>query len=120
MREPGVQRDRKNKATIISAVTLPPLVVARKPRAPIAALSPTKRIALIECLNNSGLHKRNGYWWGTLEGKHISGVTVADLARDGMFSVIKNLRHSSARLTERGQRFARTLIEAANEVPVRE
>jgi hypothetical protein len=116
MREPGVQRDRKNEATIISA----PLAVARKPHAPIAALSPTKRTALIECLNNNGLHKRNGYWWGTLEGKHISGVTVADLARDGMFSVIKNLRHSSARLTERGQRFARTLIVAANEVPVRE
>ena len=120
MREPGVQRDRKNKAKIISAVTLPPLVVARKPRAPVAALSPTKRIALIECSNNSGLHKRNGYWWGTPEGKHISGVTVADLARDGMFSVIKDLRNSSARLTERGQWFARTLIEAVNEVPVRE
>jgi hypothetical protein len=120
MREPGVQRDRKNEATIISTVTLPPLVVARKPRAPIAALSPTKRTALIECLNNNGLHKRNGYWWGKLDGKHISGVTVADLARDGMFSVIKDLRHSSARLTERGQWFARTLVEAANEVPVRE
>ena len=120
MREPGVQRDRKNEATIISAVILPPLGVARKPRAPIAALSPTKRTALIECLNNNGLHKRNGYWWGKLDGKHISGVTVADLARDGMFSVIKDLRHSSARLTERGQWFARTLIEAANEVPVRE
>jgi hypothetical protein len=120
MREPGVQRDRKNETTIISTVTLPPLAVAIKPRAPIAPLSPTKRTALIECLNNNGLYKHNGYWWGTIEGKHISGVTVADLARDGMFSVIKDLRHSLARLTERGQWFARTLIEAANEVPARE
>jgi hypothetical protein len=30
--------------------------------------------------------------------------------------VIKNLKYSSARLTERGQWFARTLIEAENEV----
>ena len=120
MREPGVQRDRTNEATTISTVTLPPLAVARKPRPPIAALSPTKRAALIECLNNNGLHKRNGYWWGTLEGKHISGVTVADLARDGMFSVERNLPHGSALLTERGQWFARTLIDAANEVQIQE
>jgi hypothetical protein len=37
-----------------------------------------------------------------------------------MFSVITNRRHGSVRLTERGQWFARTLIEAANEVRVRE
>jgi hypothetical protein len=48
------------------------------------------------------------------EGKHISGVTVADLARDGVFTVFKNLRHGSAQLTERGQWFARTLIAGAN------
>jgi hypothetical protein len=92
-----------------------PLVIANKRRAPVAVLSPTKRTAVIECFNNNGLHKRRGYWWGTPEGKHISGVTVADLARDGIFSVVINLRHGSARLTERGQWFARTLIEAANE-----
>jgi hypothetical protein len=116
MREPRLQRDAKTEVTTTSAVILPPLVMANKPRAPVAVLSPTKQTAVIECFNNNGLHKRRGHWCGGPEGKHISGVTVADLARDGMFSVIKNLQYSSAQLTERGQRFARTLIEAANEV----
>jgi len=119
MREPGLQRHGNNEATVASALTLTPLVIANKRRAPVAVLSPTKRTAVIECFNNNGLHKRRGYWWGTPEGKHISGVTVADLARDGIFSVIINLRHGSARLTERGQWFARTLIEAANEALAR-
>ena len=119
MREPGLQRHGNYEATVTSALTLTPLVIANKRRAPVAVLSPTKRTAVIECFNNNGLHKGRGYWWGTPEGKHISGVTVADLARDGIFSVFINLRHGSARLTERGQWFARTLIEAANEAPVR-
>jgi len=72
--------------------------MANKPRAPVAVLSPTKRTAVIECFGNNGLHKRNGYWWGAPESKHISGVTVADLARDGMFVIVTNLRQSSARL----------------------
>jgi hypothetical protein len=119
MREPGLQRHGNNEATVTSALTLMPLVIANKRRAPVAVLSPTKRTAVIECFNNDGLHKGRGYWWGTPEGKHISGVTVADLARDGIFSVFINLRHGSARLTERGQWFARTLIEPANEALVR-
>jgi hypothetical protein len=94
--------------------------MANKPQALIALLSLAKRTALIECFNNNGLDKRNGSWCGALEGTHISGVTVADLARDGMFSVITHRPHGSARLTERGQWFARTLIEAANEVQVPE
>ena len=119
MREPRLQRHGNNEATVKSALTRTPLVIADKRRAPVAVLSPTKRTAVIECFNNNGLHKRRGYWWGTLEGKHISGVTVADLARDGIFSVVINLRHGSARLTERGQWFARTLIEATNEALAR-
>ena len=103
------------KAEQIQALT------TNKPRAPIVLLSLAKRTAMIECFNNSnGLHKHNGFWCGAPEGKHISGVTVADLARDGMFSVVTNRSHGLARLTERGQWFARTLIDAANEVPVRE
>jgi hypothetical protein len=94
--------------------------MTNKSRAPVGVLSPTKRTAVIECFNNNGLHKHNGHWCGAPEGKHISGVTVADLARDGMFSVVTNRPHGSARLTERGQWFARTLIETANEVQVRE
>ncbi len=91
-----------------------------KPRALVDLLSLAKRTALIECFNNNGLDKRSGCWCGAQEGKHIAGVTVADLARDGMFSVITNRRHGSVQLTERGQWFARTLIEAANEAQVRE
>ena len=119
MRKPEVQRDGKNDATITSTLTLPPFMTT-KLRAPVGLLSLAKRTALIECFNNNGLDKRSGCWCGAPEGKHISGVTVADLARDGMFSVITNRRHGSVRLTERGQWFARTLIEAANEVQVQE
>jgi hypothetical protein len=119
MRKPQVQRDGKNDATITSTLTLPPFMTT-KLRAPVGLLSLAKRTALIECFNNNGLDKRSGCWCGAPEGKHISGVTVADLARDGMFSVITNRRHGSVRLTQRGQWFARTLIEAANEVQVQE
>ena len=112
MGEHRLQREGKNEPAITyryAAVT-----GHEKPCAAVADLSPTKRAAVIECFNNRGLHKCNGYWCGPPEGKHISGVTVADLARDGVFTVIKNLRHGSAQLTERGQWFARTLIAAAN------
>jgi hypothetical protein len=114
MREQRLQRRADNDATVTSGLTGTPLVVANKKRAPIAVLSPTKRTAVIECFYNNGLHKRRGYWWGTPEGKHISGVTVADLTRDGIFSVAIYLRHGSARLTERGEWFARALIEVEN------
>jgi hypothetical protein len=86
-------------------------LTANKLRASIAGLSLARRTAMIECFNNSGLQKRNGCWCGAPESKYISGVTVADLARDGMFSVITNRPHGSARLTGRGELVARTLIE---------
>jgi hypothetical protein len=120
MREPAAQRDGKNEATFTSSRILPLVVTANKRGAPVAILSRTKRTAIIECFNNNGLHKRNGYWCGTPEGKHISGVTVADLARDGMFSVERNFPPGSALLTERGQWFARTLIEASSGLQIRE
>ena len=74
----------------------------------------------MECFNNNGLYKRKGCWWGAPDGRHISGITVADLARDGIVSVYTNRQHASARLTERGEWVARTLIEAANDAQVRE
>ena len=116
MGEHRLQRESKNEPPITSIVMLPSLVI-EKPCAAVADLaSQTSRRD--QCFNNRGLHKCNGYWCGPPEGKHISGVTVADLARDGVFTVIKtvikNLRHGSAQLTERGQWFARTLIAAAN------
>ena len=119
MRQTGLQRHGNNEATVTSALARTPLSIANNRRAPVAVLSPTKRTAVIECFNNNGLHKRRGYWWGTPEGKHISGTTVADLSRDGIFSVVINLRYGSARLTERGHWFARTLIEATSEALVR-
>jgi hypothetical protein len=74
----------------------------------------------VEGRSVTGLRKRMGCRCGTPDGKHISGLTVANLSRDGMFSVITNRQYGSAGLTERGQWFARTLIEAAGEVQARE
>jgi hypothetical protein len=79
-------------------------------RAPIAILSPAKRNALIACFNAGGLHKKDGAWHGPPGGKPVSGMTTADLARDGMLTVTTNHRIGSARLTERGNWFARTLL----------
>jgi hypothetical protein len=84
-----------------------------KPRAQTAILSPAKRDALIACLGASVLEKRQGAWHGRPDDKRISGITVADLARDGMLIVATNQRSGSARLTERGHWFARTLLHDA-------
>ena len=81
-----------------------------EPRAPIAILSPAKRNALVACFNAGGLHKKDGAWHGPPGGKPVSGMTTADLARDGMLTVTTNHRFGSARLTERGNWFARTLL----------
>ena len=84
------------------------LLAPSEPRAPIAILSPAKRNALVACFNAGGLHKRDGAWHGLLGGKPVSGMTTADLARDGMLTVTTNHRIGSARLTERGNWFARS------------
>jgi hypothetical protein len=81
-----------------------------KGQAPVARLSATDRRALIECLRNSVLRKISGFWHGSAGCKPISGNTVANLGRDGLMTVTKTLDHGSAKLTERGQWFAQTLI----------
>jgi len=81
------------------------------PRAPITSLSTAKRRALLTCLNASGLRKKAGAWHGAENAKPISGVTVADLARDGMLTLIWDQRPYSAQLTERGIWFAQTLLD---------
>ena len=86
------------------------LLAPSEPRAPIAILSPAKRNALVACFNAGGLHKKNGAWHGPPGGKPVSGMTTADLARDGMLTVTTNHQFGSARLTERGNWFARTLL----------
>ena len=106
----------KGRCVVRMPSTPSPKHMTNKLRAPIVVLSLAKRTALIECFNNDGLNKLRGCWCGTPDGKRISGVTVADLSRDGMFSVTTNRQYGSAGLTERGQWFARTLIEAAGEV----
>jgi hypothetical protein len=94
-----------------TALLLPP--APGEPRALIAILSTAKRHALVACFNGSGLHKKNGAWHGLPNSKPVSGVTVADLARDGMLTLTMDHRLGSARLTERGNWFARTLLREA-------
>ena len=81
-------------------------------RAPTAILSSAKRAALIACLNGGSLHKRCGVWTAPCAStgeKPISGVTVADLGRDGMLTLMMLRGSASARLTARGDWFARTV-----------
>jgi hypothetical protein len=79
-------------------------------RAPITFLSDSKQNALVVCVNSGGLEKKNGAWHGTPGGKPVSGITIADLARDGLMTVATKNRNGSARLTDRGNWFARTLL----------
>ena len=87
-----------------------PVLAPRERKAPIAALSPSKRHALVSCFNAGGLYKKDGAWHGPQGGKPISGMTTADLAREGMLTLNVQHRNGSARLTERGNWFARTLL----------
>src|SRR5262249_43084752 len=86
------------------------LLAPSEPRAPIAILSPAKRNALVACFNAGGLHKKDGACKGPQDDKQLTGMTTADLARDGMLTVTTNHRFGSAQLTERGNWFARTLL----------
>jgi hypothetical protein len=80
----------------------------REPPALVAILSFAKRNALIACFNANELRKKDGAWHGLPGGKPTSGVTVADLARDGMLTSDRGI--GWARLTDRGNWFARTLL----------
>jgi hypothetical protein len=89
------------------------LLAPSEPRALIAILSTAKRNALLSCFNAGGLRKKSGAWHGPTDGKPVSGVTVADLARDGMLTLPMDHHLGSAQLTERGSWFARTLLQDA-------
>jgi hypothetical protein len=88
------------------------LLAPQEARAPTANLSPTKRAALIACVKGDGtLHKRAGAWKSPVAPageRPIFGVTVADLARDGMVTVTVTGKLAVAVLTARGSWFART------------
>jgi hypothetical protein len=81
--------------------------------APIDILSPAKRAALVVFLYGDGsLHKSRGVWTAPSAiacAERIYGVTIADLARDGMVTLTVIGKSASARLTPRGDWFARTL-----------
>jgi hypothetical protein len=103
----AVFHDAIHQAPAVETVRLVP----SEPRALIAILSVAKRNALLACLTAGGLHKRAGAWHGVADARPVSGVTVADLARDGMLTTDHRL--GAARLTERGSWFARTLLRDA-------
>ena len=96
---------RENRATAM-------LHASNEQPAPTAILSPAKRTALIACLKGGGsLHKRYGVWVSEAAGtddKPVSGMTVADLSRDGMLTITTLGKSASAQLTTRGSWFART------------
>jgi len=57
------------------------------------------------------LYKRGGAWTPSYASPHeerISGMTVADLSRDGLLTITVTNKQASARLTPRGAWFART------------
>ena len=89
------------------------LLAPNEPPAPIANLSPAQRNALVACINAGGLYKKAGAWHGPFGGKPLSGATIANLARDGMMTVTTNHRLGSAKVTGRGNWFARTLLHDA-------
>jgi hypothetical protein len=82
-----------------------------EPRAQVDTLSPAKREALIACLESGALHRHCGGWVPATSDhrrRRISGVTVANLARDGMLTIEAR---ATARLTSRGSWFARTAAD---------
>ena len=96
---------RENRATAM-------LHASNEQPAPTAILSHAKRTALIACLKGGGsLHKRYGVWVSEAAGtddKPVSGMTVAELSRDGMLTITMLGKRASAQLTTRGSWFART------------
>src|SRR5258708_24211298 len=99
-----------SRSESVSAAVLR-LLAPEESRAPTASLSPTKRAALIACFNGGSLHKRDGAWRSSsasTDDKPVSGVTVADLGRDGMLMLSILRRSAAARLTTRASWFAPT------------
>lgn len=95
-------------------------LTAGEPQAPASALSPAKRTALIACLTGGSLCKQRGFWMspdGINLGHRIAGVTVADLARDGMLNIVWVGKRAIGRLSARGSWYARTIASTVAELP---
>jgi hypothetical protein len=89
-----------------------PALDANEPRAPIAVLTPAQRKALLVCLDAGTIRRHAGAWIPatcSASEPRISGITVADLARDGLLTIEASGKSRSARLTMRGSWFARTV-----------
>jgi hypothetical protein len=110
-----VRTKETQKGCYKNAIASAPTAKPNQGRAPIENLSSAKQKALMACFKGDGtLHKRYGVWAATFAGAYqtgISGNTVADLARDGMLSVIVTRKIGSARLTPLGSWFARTVAD---------
>jgi hypothetical protein len=111
------QNEENSSREPTAAATFPQLEPGERP-APIAILSAAKRAALIAFLHGDGvLHKSRGVWTSSPAracGARIYGMTIADLARDGMLTVTVIGKGASARLTPRGTWFARSLAAEMN------
>ncbi|HEY2183892.1 MAG TPA: hypothetical protein VGH39_02760 [Xanthobacteraceae bacterium] len=107
----------------VTPASLAALQAGERP-APIAILSDAKRAALIAFLHGDGtLHKSRGVWCAQpakAAERRIYGMTIADLARDGMLTVTVTRKAASARLTLRGEWFARTLAAETGLIERRE
>ena len=108
LRDSAVEHASRSEAISSSSVSV--LALGER-HAPIGDLSPSKRNALVACLKAGGLNKKEGAWHGAPGVKAVSGITIADLARDGMLAVTKKHRKGSAELTARGNWFALTLCD---------
>lgn len=106
------QNEKISNDEPLASESLPPLQPGERP-APVAILSPAKRAALLAFLHGDGtLHKSRGAWIAQpapFSAARIYGMTIADLAREGMLTVTVSRKNASARLTPRGKWFAQTL-----------
>jgi hypothetical protein len=114
-RHPKQEENSSREPT--AAAIFPQLAPGERP-APIVILSAAKRAALIAFLHGDGvLHKSRGVWTASPArtcGARIYGMTIADLARDGMLTVTVIGKGASARLTPHGTWFARSLAAEMN------
>jgi hypothetical protein len=103
--------DKGHSLSTVGSRCCTSLLGPNEPRAPIVNLSPAKREALIACLESGALYRHCGAWVPATSDhrrRRISGITVADLARDGMLTIEA---HAKAQLTARGSWFARTAAD---------
>ena len=107
MREDDVGGSVSRRGPITRALPQAPI----ERQGSIAILTPAKRSALIACFRAGELHKENGAWHGPSTGAPLSGITIANLARDGLLTVTTNRRLRSAHLTVHGNKVALTLLD---------